>query len=547
MVAWGSRRRAAACATIACMARSPLMEALLRIAHAAMRDGAPRGASASAPTAPGRRAFLRNASLLATAAGLPRAVGAATRRSRVVIVGGGLAGLAAAYALSRAGVAADLFEGSGRLGGRCLSERHAFADAQVAERGGELIDTPHESIRALAADLGLELDDLTASEAPGAQPRFFLDGAPYAMSDVERDFAAVRPRLAADADLLGDDMPTWRTITPAQRQLDRMSARQWIDARVPGGMQSRFGRLLANAYTEELGGDPDEINAITVVSLLAGSPADRFSPYEESDQRYHVRGGNDLIVSRLAERVSGQIATGTRLMALARRSDGRYRLLVLRDGVEREEIADRVILALPFTLLRGVDLTQAGFPARKMRSIVELGMGRNTKLQLQFDQRFWLDPANVPPANGEYRLQGAFQTTWEVTRAQAGRAGILNFFSGGSTAVAAGLPPMDAIAETSLGELSYYVPAAVPLWNRRVIRNAWDRNPWSLGSYALVKPGQYGAFYGVEGERVGHVYFAGEHTSMASQGYLDGAVESGQRAAGEVLASLGLRATRGAA
>jgi monoamine oxidase len=72
-----------------------------------------------------------------------------------------------------------------------------------------------------------------------------------------------------------------------------------------------------------------------------------------------------------------------------------------------------------------------------------------------------------------------------------------------------------------------------------VIRNAWDRNPWSLGSYALIKPGQYTSFYGVEAEPRGHVYFAGEHTSIESQGYLNGGIESGMRAAGEVLKSLG--------
>ena len=74
-----------------------------------------------------------------------------------------------------------------------------------------------------------------------------------------------------------------------------------------------------------------------------------------------------------------------------------------------------------------------------------------------------------------------------------------------------------------------------------MIRNAWDRNPWSLGSYALIKPGQYTSFYGVEAEPRGHVYFAGEHTSLESQGYLNGGVESGMRAAGEVLASLGAK------
>jgi len=164
-------------------------------------------------------------------------------------------------------------------------------------------------------------------------------------------------------------------------------------------------------------------------------------------------------------------------------------------------------------------------------------MGRNTKLQLQFTDRFW----RRGKGNGEYRVRGPFQTTWDVTRAQPGNAGILNFFSGGSTAVAAGTSDIDSQARESLAQLTGYAGVNEALWNRRVIRNAWDRNPWSLGSYALIRPGQYTSFYGIEGEPEGRVFFAGEHTSIESQGYMNGAVETGQRAAGEVLASLGAR------
>jgi monoamine oxidase len=513
------------------------MRMLQRIARDAIAQA--RDPELAVPGATRRRDFLRATGAVALAAALPAwspPVHAA-RPSRVVIVGAGLAGLTAAHVLAQAGVRATLIEGSPRVGGRCWTERGAFAEGQIAERGGELIDTTHTAIRALAQQFGLPLDDLIATEPTGSEAVAWFGGAPYTAADVNRDFARLLPRLALDTSALGDDLPTYRQHTQAQRRLDRMSAAEWIDTRVAGGTQSRFGQLLVNAYGEELGGDPDEISAVTVVSLLGGSPADRFSPYEESDQRYHIRGGNDLLVTRLAEQVGGQIETRSRLMKLARAADGRYRLVVLRDAAEREEIADRVILALPFTLLRGVDITQAGFGARKLRSIAELGMGRNTKLQLQFNDRFWLR-AN---GNGEYRLRGAFQTTWDVTRAQAGTAGILNFYSGGSAAAAASLGDLEARAHDSLAALARVAPGSAAQWNGRVIRNAWDRNPWSLGSYALIRPGQYTSFYGVEGEPSGHVYFAGEHTSIDSQGYLNGAVESGQRAAGEVLASLGAR------
>ena len=519
------------------MARSELMHQLQRIARAAARNDAD-------PRNDGRREFLRRAAALAAAGAMPAwsrvASGAETRR--VVIVGAGLAGLSAARVLAKSGVRAMLVEGSPRLGGRCWSERNAFTDGQIAERGGELIDTTHEAIRALASEFALPLDDLLEAEAKGSEPLFYFDNAPYTIAEVDRDFRAVRAAILADDKIVGEDLPTYRSHNAAQRALDRMTAAQWIDTRVPGGRGSRFGQLLVNAYAEELGGDADEISAISVVSLLAGSPEDRFSPYEESDQRFHIRGGNDQLVTRLAQDLQGQIETGTRFVALSRRGDGRYRLLVVRDGAEREIVADRVILTLPFTLLRVADLRQAGFRARKMKSIDELGMGRNTKLQLQFSDRFW----RHGNGNGEYRVRGPFQTTWDVTRAQPGDAGILNFFSGGSTAVTAGSSDIDTQARESLAQLTRYANVPETLWNRRVIRNAWDRNPWSLGSYALIKPGQYTSFYGIEGEPEGHVYFAGEHTSIESQGYMNGAVETGQRAAGEVLASLGARKAKAA-
>ncbi len=470
-----------------------------------------------------RREFLRAGGALAFTAIAPAwaagsapgaAPHAAARSSRVVIVGAGLAGLTAAYELGKAGVHATVVEGSPRLGGRCWTERGAFADGQIAERGGELIDTTHEAIRALCAHFELPLDDLIATEPAGSEALAWFDGAPYTVADIDRDFVRILPALDRDAKTLGDDLPTYAKHTAAQRELDRMPAARWIETRVPGGASSRFGQLLVNAYGEELGGDPDEISAVTVVSLLAGSPRDRFSPYEESDQRFHIRGGNDLLVARLAASVPGPIETGTRLVALTQRRDGPCRLVVLRDGAERELVADRVILALPFSLLRVVDLRQSGFPARKLRSIDELGMGRNTKLQLQFDDRFWLRAR----CNGEYRLRGSFQTTWEVTRAQPGSAGILNFFSGGSAAVAAGTGDIDTRARAALAEIAGAAPGSAAAWNGRVIRNAWDRNPWSLGSYALIRPGQYTSFYGIEAAPAGAVHFAGEHTSVEVAG-----------------------------
>src|SRR5664279_5332281 len=117
---------------------------------------------------------------------------------------------------AQAGLRASLLEGSPRVGGRCWTERSAFADGQIAERGGELIDTSHAQIRALAQSFGLPLDDLLVAQPKGSEPVAWFDGAAYASADINRDFAQVLPGLTQDMEALGDELPTWRKHTAAR-------------------------------------------------------------------------------------------------------------------------------------------------------------------------------------------------------------------------------------------------------------------------------------------------------------------------------------------
>ena len=128
-----------------------------------------------------------------------------------------------------------------------------------------------------------------------------------------------------------------------------------------------------------------------------------------------------------------------------------------------------------------------------------------------------------------------------TARPQAGRAGILNFWSGGDRAVAAGKDTPEAQAARALADLEAALPGITRAWNGRVIRNTWDAGSGPRGSYAYYPPGYMTTLLGIEGEPEGACHFAGEHTSLEWQGYLNGAVESGQRAAREVLRAVGRR------
>ncbi|MFN8752150.1 MAG: flavin monoamine oxidase family protein, partial [Betaproteobacteria bacterium] len=336
---------------------------------------------------------------------------------------------------------------------------------------------------------------------------------------------------------LGEDYG-YRGASKAARALDGISVAQWIDRHVPGGRASRLGRALDNAYTEEFAADTTWISAVSIVATLAVSEADRFEPYAGSDQRYHVRGGNDHMVARLVAELGSPVTTGTRLMGLERIGGARLRLTLRDAGGERAEAFDRVILALPFSTLQDLNLSRAGFRPLKLRAIRELPMGASTKLQLQFRHRFW----NARGNNGVVVMDAApFHSTWEPTRAQPGEAGILNFWSGGSLAFAAGTGPARSLAPRAADALAQALPGATEAWNGRAIRDAWSDNPWSRGSYAYYPVGYATSVLGIEPEPEGHCHFAGEHTSLQWQGFLNGAVESGLRAAREVLRAVAPR------
>ncbi len=517
------------------MPRTPLMGMLRRVARDVdhemrlSRAETPRGGQPALP----RRAVLRGAAAAAAVGAVPLSA-LAKSEARVAVIGAGLAGLTAAYDLRQAGIRASVYEASTRLGGRCYSIRDTFAQGQIAEHGGEFIDTDHHAIRRLAKSLDLELDDVLAAQPKGSQALYFFDGQPYSVAQAAADYAHLYDTVQDQSNRLGD--VDYKSSNAYAKALDRLTVADWVGLYVPGGRRSRLGRLIEDALSEENALDSDQLSAILPPQLFAPDPKDAFNLYyTSSDQRFHVRGGNDQIPNRLGALLGEAIQTGTVLTAITRRTDGRIRLSLRRDSHVFDRVYDRVILALPFRVMRdSVDYEDAGFKPLKMRAIRELRMGASVKFQLQFSHRVWRDAG----CNGEIRRRSpAFQTTWEVTRAQPGREGVLNFWSGGSQALAAGSADAMDLAHRCLNDAETLIPGLKAAWTGRMTRDVWRKNPWSLGSYSAQSPGYATTVYGVEPEREGHCHFAGEHTA-ADYGYLNAAVTTGHRAAREVVKAL---------
>jgi monoamine oxidase len=478
----------------------------------------------------GRRSFLGGAAGLALASAFP-AVGLAATAT-IAVVGAGLAGLTAARELRKAGYAPDVFEGSTRIGGRCYSARGVFGEGQVAEHGGEFIDTGHTDIRAVARDLGLVLDDVLEATPKNTRPFTTIGGKPYSVADMTRQMQPLTPILRDQAQAVG--RYDYRSSTPSARQFDAMTISQWIATYVADGSSGQLGQALELAFSGENGADCGQQSALTLISTLAAAGrSEVLDAY--SDQRFHVRGGNDQIPTRLAKALDDRISTAAALVAIARQPDGRFRLTFKRDTGLADMVYDRVILAVPFSILRAsVDFGEAGFRPLKEEAIRTMPIGANAKFQLQFTRRIWTDAG----CNGELRMPApTFQTTWEVSRAQPGQAGILNFYSGGTRALNAGKTNAVDLAASVLKDVAPIMPGLDSVWTGLMTKDAWKDNPWSLGSYSYYPPGYQTRLAGIEAEAEGNCFFAGEHTSDQI-GFLNSAVKSGLRAATQVKASL---------
>ena len=466
----------------------------------------------------------------------PNSKGVTKQQPRIVIVGAGLAGLTSAYRLKQAGISAVIYEASNRVGGRCWTKKDAFKDGQMVERGGELIDTAHTEIIALAGELGLVLDDLIEAETRGTEPFYFFNGAPYSFDDATNDFLHIYPQLQQDLAEVGDTT-LYHTFTERGFELDHMSVIDYINEMVPGGMDSRFGQLLAVAYTIEYGADAEEQSALNLLYLLGYAQKSRLQLYGESDERFRIKGGNEQLAMLLAEKLKGQIVLHSQLIKVEQNTQNEVRLFFRNGEKEWEVTADKVILTIPFSLLKMIDYKNARFRMLKKMAIEESGMGVNTKLHLQFTNRFWRKLGN----NGETFSDTGYQNTFESSRAQKGKWGILVDYTGAGTA--AKLNPtndkeLKAITKGVLDKLEPVLPGSNRNWNGLATIDHWLSNPWSKGSYSFWKVGQYTSFAGIAGEREGNLFFAGEHTSVDFQGYLNGAVETGEKAAREILNDL---------
>ncbi|MDB4928519.1 MAG: amine oxidase, partial [Myxococcaceae bacterium] len=465
------------------------------------------------------------------------AVGAVRVAGDVAVVGAGVAGLGCARELERAGVTVSLYESAERVGGRVWSLSDRFP-GQTVERGGELIDTGHATMRGWAREFGLPLESL--AKLPG-EVFYYFDGVRHPESAVVDEYRALVARMRDDLRAVGE--PTADDFTPADAALDRVSLAEYLETRGAGRL---IRQVIDQTYTIEYGIPIGEQSCLAFLNFIHADRRSRFQPYGIfSDERFHVVGGNDGIVRGLHASLARPAALGQRLVRVARTAAGRVELTFRAGSRTVVRAHDAAVITVPFSVLRGVELhASLALPAWKLRAIREFRYGTNAKLMVGFTSRPWAAQGNNGAA---YSDLANFQSGWETNPSRASAtAGVITDYTGG--ALGARLDPArtQAEAELFLADYDRVVPGARAAARRdargAVVAHleAWPRNPDALGSYSANALGYFTTIADNEAKPVGNLYFAGEHTSSFYewQGFMEGGALSGLRAAGEVIDAL---------
>ncbi len=485
-----------------------------------------------------RRAFLRSSGQMALMAGgisalnacrttidpiAPTQAGAGrigTNTPSVAIVGGGIAGLMAAHTFTKKGFTNfTIYEASARTGGRIYTAKNIMAPGLTTELGGEFIDSGHQDMLNLAQEFGLTLLDTQASsEQALIKDAYYFNGRQYALAEVVAAFRTIASRMEADINSLPDTIDY--TTTGVARQLDQLSISAYL-SRI--GATGLIKELLEVAYETEYGLAADQQSCINLLFLIStDTRGGKFDIFGDSDERYKIAGGNQQITDRLTNLYQDSIETGCVLQAI-NQSGSKIELRFANAPAVR---ADFVLLTLPFTKLRQVDIN-VSLPAVKKNSINKLGYGTNAKLMLGFSSRPWRSLGY----SGYVFSDNGLQSGWDNSQLQGGSNGGYTVYLGGSRGSQLGTGSVQSKAIQYLPLLNQIFPGAVLRYNGNAERFHWPTHPYTLGSYACYKTGQWTSIGGAETEPVGQLFFAGEHCSADYQGYMNGGAETGRKAA----------------
>lgn len=463
--------------------------------------------------------------LTVIAHGLP----ARERRHRVIIVGAGLAGLAAGYELDRAGHDVVIIEAQGRVGGRIQTLREPFSDGLYAEAGGMRFPAAHDLTMAYVHAFGLRTSPFTMGN-----PNAYI----YMHGRRMRQW-----EFARDPSLLGFAVhPHEQGQLPAQLWHQALAP---ISERLAAEGESAWGAIMAaydqDSLREFLEGQGWSEGAIEMFGLFSGysgrmnaSFVDIIRPEIGGSfaDLVEIDGGADLLPRAFLPALASRIRFGTRMVAIeqsAQSATVHLRTLSQRASV----IGDYVIVTTPLPTLRHVEVLTP-FSRAKQQAIREVHYDASTKVLLQCRRRFWEEDDGIV-GGGTVTDLAIRNLYYPDHHRETGRGVLLASYTWAEDAQRwDSLEPRDRI-EQAIEDVSRIHPQIVEEFEVGASKS-WHDDPYAGGAFALFEPGQFTRLYEAMCAPEGRIHFAGEHASVYHR-WIQGAIDSGLRAAMAVHAS----------
>lgn len=514
----------------------------------------------TALTTGGVGSLLAATSPIALAAGAEDSGSAALGKTHYCIVGAGYAGLTAAFRLMQAGYAVTVLEARSRFGGRIFSER--FSDGTPIDLGGAWVSTSQPGIMKLIQEFGIQTyvqydrGKNTFLRQDGQV--FYYDAIPTLVDAVGLeaivDLGAAIEKLNALAGAL-DPEAAWADVDlpllgagKTSRDADSISVGVWIDA----NMSTDMGKLLMRTvWTGIFAHDPRSVSFLHLLFQLSTSPERTLQQFVGSGpgeaENMRVFGGAEAAAKAMARQLGDSIVLNAPVKEIIQ--EGNVVRVVSDRGTVR---ARRVIVAIPTALMNYIRFDPP-LPGNRAQLQQRVPGGSIWKIWLVYDHAFWRQPREGSPEGltGESLAPGSIvPITIDAGRAEGKDApGLLNAFVVGDDARRIAAMTPQARRQLIIGEIvKRFGPEAAnlsknivyPRTNQPYVEKCWSQQEWTYGAYAgLPGPGVItGEGFGPALRApVGRVHWAGADTATRWYGAMDGAVQSGERAAAEVIAA----------
>jgi monoamine oxidase len=482
-----------------------------------------------------RRGLLGGALASAALAALPKSARAAGRSADVIVVGAGLAGLTAALRISQAGRSVLVLEARDRVGGRVLN--HQLSDGNFTELGGMFTGPTQDRIQALATEFGVGTfptynTGFNVFYGNGRRLEYPND-TPLGSAPPDPVVAGDITLAVAQLDQMAGEVPVAQPWNAASADdWDRQTLDAWLRDHTSGGAE--FMAVTSAATEAIFGCEPRELSLLyTLFYIAASGNAQNPGTFERNfntgggAQERRFVGGAQSIALRVRNALGTQIRLSTPVTAIEQGT----RVTVFSN--RRRFLCQRVIVAIPPTLAGRITYDPP-LPARRDQLVQHMPQGSLMKFEAVYDTPFWRARGLSGQAISE---SGPIKVTFD-TSPQQGGPGIMMGFIGGHEARLWQERPASERRTAALQNLATYFGNAA-LNPREIIEFNWASEVWNRGCpVAVLGPGTLTDFGRALRIPVDRIHWAGTETSDYWNGYMDGAVRSGERAAAEVLAAL---------